>query len=266
MSVDIEISTSAVVLASSSALLNKLLGPTAEYLGNELQSFVQKRIENVRRIFSIAQRRLGDKLEEPGIVSPRVLKRVIGEGSFCEDALSLEYFGGVLASSRNKVGRDDRGSAFMELIGRLSTYQIRSHYILYTVMKRLYDGTGLNVGLDVDRKKMRTYVPLSTYVVAMEFAERERPDLILEHVIYGLVKEQLIGSDFAIGSPKTLPTYFKEGMEPGFIVEPSGLGIELYLWAHGRSDLAMKEFINRDIQFAVDVSINIPLGYKNVSQ
>ena len=265
MGIDVEISTSAIVLASS-PLLNKLLGPTAEYLGEELKSFVQKRIENVRRIFSVAERRLGDKLERPGVVSPRVLKRVLNEGSFCEDDLSLEYFGGVLASSRNEIGRDDRGSTFMELLGRLSTYQIRSHYIIYTIMKRLYDGGGLNVGIDMDRKRMRTYIPASTYIIAMEFCEKENPSLILEHVIYGLVKEQLIGADFAIGSPKSLPTYFKEDMEPGFIIEPSGLGIELYLWAHGRSDLTMQEFLNKDIQFTVNLDINISPGYKNISQ
>jgi hypothetical protein len=76
--------------------------------------------------------------------------------------VSTEYFGGVLASSRTEVGRDDRGAAFVALIGRLSSYQIRSHYFFYT------------------------FVPMQSYASAMEFGEDENFDVLLSHVLFGL--------------------------------------------------------------------------------
>lgn len=54
--------------------LSKILGPTAEYLGGELKEFTKKRITNVGNIFSNAERKLGGKVNQPGSVSPKVLK------------------------------------------------------------------------------------------------------------------------------------------------------------------------------------------------
>ena len=43
----------------SKEILVKLLGPTADYLGGEIRSYTQKAAENLGRIFSNAQRKLG---------------------------------------------------------------------------------------------------------------------------------------------------------------------------------------------------------------
>lgn len=53
----------------------------------------------MRRIFENADRQLSDEPVD-GRVSPRVLRKVLQEGSFIEDELAAEYLGGVLASSR----------------------------------------------------------------------------------------------------------------------------------------------------------------------
>src|SRR4051812_25084796 len=107
--------------AGSAQVVEKILGPTAEYLGNNLRDWTQRGVENVGRIFQTAQRKLGSKIESEGSVPPKVLKNILQEGAFCEDKLSTEYFGGVLASSRSEVSRDDRGAAFASLVGRLSS-------------------------------------------------------------------------------------------------------------------------------------------------
>lgn len=73
------------------------------------------------------------KLRRPGAVPPKVLKGIIGEAPFCDDELSAEYFGGVLASSRTGVSRNDRGAAFAALVGRLSAYEIRAHFFFTTL-------------------------------------------------------------------------------------------------------------------------------------
>ena len=46
----------------------KLLGPTAEYLGGELKSLVEKSQRNVGAIFKSAATKAGDQLGKPGEV------------------------------------------------------------------------------------------------------------------------------------------------------------------------------------------------------
>jgi hypothetical protein len=45
-----------LALLGSVKLLEKMLGPTAEYIGDGLQTWAKKRTENVRRIFSFAEK------------------------------------------------------------------------------------------------------------------------------------------------------------------------------------------------------------------
>lgn len=45
--------------------LQKLLGPTADYLGQGLKEFTQKRAQTVGRIFENAASKLGKKMEAP---------------------------------------------------------------------------------------------------------------------------------------------------------------------------------------------------------
>ena len=111
--------------AMGAYLIPKLLGPTADYLGVEMQALTEKRVNNIKGIFLNARDKLSDrKLNGPGAVSPKVLKIIINDGSYSDDALSVEYFGGVLASSKAEVSRDDRGSRLARAIDVLSTYQL----------------------------------------------------------------------------------------------------------------------------------------------
>lgn len=245
----------------ASALAYKILGPTADYLGGEMKNATEKRLENFRRIMKKARNKLGDRINSEGAVSPRVLKAVINEGSFCNDELTAEYFGGVLASSKTGVSRDDRGVVLMALLSKLSTYQIRTHYIFYSLLKKHFDGAELNMGNADDRRKMRIFLPVECYIAAMDIGKTEDPNLILEHSLYGLMKESLIYT-FAIGSEITFPDVFKNIKDFGIMFQPAGLGVELYLWAHGRGDLAMKNFINPQYQFHNEIEINIPAGAK----
>lgn len=53
-------------------IIIKMLGPTAEYLGEGFKDYTQKRIVNVKNIFSNASKKLGHKLDdEQGAVPPK---------------------------------------------------------------------------------------------------------------------------------------------------------------------------------------------------
>ena len=70
-----------LAILGSKPLLERLLGPTADYLGGELQGLVQKCNINLDRIFQAATRKLGQRLDTKGEVSPRVLKHVADRSS-----------------------------------------------------------------------------------------------------------------------------------------------------------------------------------------
>ncbi|MFC1560903.1 hypothetical protein ACFL4V_00330 [Candidatus Latescibacterota bacterium] len=94
-------------------------------------------------------------IDDEGQVPPRVLKRVLSDGWFCEDEIMREYYGGVLASSRSTINRDDRGKTYLELLSNLSTYQTRTYYIVYTILKHIFSGCELNPGIKDDLENMR---------------------------------------------------------------------------------------------------------------
>jgi hypothetical protein len=126
--------------------IKRLLGPTADYVGQGLKDLAAKAAENLHRVFIRSTALLGPNVDEPGAIPPRVLKDLLLEAPFVEDAVTSEYFSGVLASSRTSDGKDDRGVYFQSMLTRLSTYQIRTHYVLYRGLHDTFAGLGLKLG------------------------------------------------------------------------------------------------------------------------
>ncbi len=249
-----------VALLGSAKVLEKLLGPTADYIGMGAKDCVQRRRENVNRIFEKATRKLGPKIESSGTVPPRVIEGVVNGGSFCDDELGAEYFGGVLASSRSDSPRDDRGAVLNALITRLSSYQLRTHYILYTTVRKLFTGSGLTLTLK-DRPKLQTFVPYSVYAQAMQFSgsEGDQPVGMLEHVFFGLSRESLIES-FMYGQAEDLKERYPGATDEGILYTPTVLGAELFLWAHGHSSASAIDLLDPGNAFSIDVSVVIQNG------
>lgn len=262
-----DIGTGIALLASAPAakeLFVKLLGPSAEYLGEGVKSWTEKRVENVRRIFQIGVDRLGDKIDQPGSIPPKILRGIVNEGSFCEDQLTAEYFGGILAASRSGFNRDDRGITFISLLSRLSTYQIRAHYIFYQIVKMVFDGEQLHLTIPEDRNKAQIYIPLQVLVEGLEIKDDEGTNFgsILDHLMFGLAKEELIvPGDFKYGSIKTMKKFFPAASDNGVIFKPAVLGVELFLWGHGFSDLNIHEFLNIENRFDVSQGVSIASGF-----
>jgi hypothetical protein len=248
----------------SKDLVVKILGPTAEYLGAGMGNWTEHGVRNLGRVFEKATKKLGDQIDRPGAVPPKVLKRILEDAPFCDDELGAEYFGGVLASSRSDVGRDDRGAAFSALVGRLSTYQIRSHFFLYKMVRGLYEGLTENLGMVEGRQRLKTFVPMSSYSVAMEFDNKENLVTILNHVMFGLSRESLIVGEFLFGKPEHLKSRYDGVDVPGILFSPSALGVELFLWAHGRGNLNVHQFLNPTILFNSDVEITITSVIRSV--
>jgi hypothetical protein len=239
-------------------ILEKLLGPTAEYLGQGMLTFAKRRSENIQRIFSNAGKKLGDRIESPGSVPPRVLAGVLNEGSYREDKLDVEYFGGVLASARTSISRDDRAASNVALVSRLTTYQLRSHYILYRTIKRLFNGTNIAVSSPAGRLSLELLIPLSVYSTAMDFSEEEDNWSLLHHAMSGLGHEDLIEKQ---GTWNGGPIAYSIRPESEDIsVTPSVRGIELFLAAYGFGHFGVDRFLSSECEIADIAEISIPEG------
>ena len=235
-----------VLAYASKDVVTKLLGPTAEYLGGELRDFVTRRQQIAGRIFQNAATKAASRLDQPGCVPPHVLKDVISDGTFQDNDFAVEYFGGVLASSRTEVDRDDSAATYSAMLARMSAYQIRAHYIFYSIFKLLYDGKDAQISQGKFRARMRTYVSYKSFALGMEFtkAELEKFDVIISHVLYGLLKEDLIGERYQAGNPATLSV---PDVEEGWIVlDPTVPGAELFMRAHGVDYRSVNEFLLPD--------------------
>jgi len=273
-----------LALLASKDLLTKLLGPAAEYIGGEIKGLVEKGNLNIGDIFIKAYRKLGSDVEQPGAVNPRVLKNIFEDGRFCEDELAREYFAGVLASSRTKDGKDDRGVTNAKLVSNLSSYQIRTHYIFYTLLRRAFLPYGSIVSSDTHRGMMIIYIPSKTYYSGMGSLlvpsdDREKIS-VLAHSMNGLRRNDLIEDEYVYGArerflSRTLTAGSKGfGLnkrvlcEYGISFQPTPSGMEFYLWAHGLGDRDHFQFLDESLALdpieAVQLPDNVELLYTGI--
>ena len=250
------------VAAGSAKVIEKILGPTSDYIGDNVRGWAERRIANVNNIFQKAEEKLGDKIEEEGTVPPKVLKEIFDEGSFCDDELGQEYFGGVLASSRTSVSRDDRGAVYAALVGRMTTYQIRAHYIFYHATKQIYNGLPISIATPSHRDQLEVFIPFEAFLNSMGFVLEETPIVspILTHIFFGLVKDELLGNNFSYGQDDFIKSKFSNAPGSGFLFQPSVLGVELFHWAYGMGNIDVRRFFDLTISFAPKPEVFFPYG------
>ena len=225
----------------------KLLGPIAEDYGEDLLEWKRKRKENADKILLNAGEKLGEKLNSPGRVPLKVFKTVLNEGSYADDAIATEYFGGVLASSRTEVGRDDRGARLAKMIDNMSAYQLRSHYLIYSTISELFSNSGNSFNLTEARQKMQLFMSFQDYFESMEFTPPELGNpQILDHIFNGHATDGLIEGAWRYGPQESLKDLFSGVPSGGFICTPSALGAELLLWAFGYGDKHLNFLLTDD--------------------
>ncbi len=238
--------------------LQKLLGPTADYLGNGLKDFTQKRVENIGRIFQNAEKKLGEKKELLGSVPPKVLNTIINDGSYNDDGVAVEYFGGVLASSKTELGRDDRGATMAKIVDGLSTYQLRTHFLIYSTIRELFKNKEYKFNME-DRKEMEVFLPFSHYLNAMEYSAEEKAnvDSLFRHTFFGLTNDGLIENNFLYGSKEVMLKRVPKAEEDGIVCQPSALGAELFLWAFGKGNSSLAFIFSENFDPSLENMPNI---------
>lgn len=249
-----------LALLGTAHLVGRLLGPTADYVGEGLKAFTERRVNNARRIFAIALRKLGSRVEQQGGISPRVFRTILNEGSFCEDALGAEYFGGLLASSRSE-SMDDRALPYLRLVQNSSVHDLRMHYLFYTLLRRLFlDVRSIDLGKYLDRSAFRVYIPVSVIVPVLHLERNPAVAAVIDDCTLSLSSHALIDSNWLVGPRESLQGAGAEITEAGVIYRPSHLGSKLFLWVNGHPDAAANDLVSSNLTIEELADIHIPDG------
>jgi len=251
--------TTGVEILGPSAMTLKLLGPTVDYLGEGMRVWSETRMRNVRGIFDKAERKIDPSaLHDSGAVAPRVLQGILSEGSFVADELSQDYFGGVLASSHSEFGRDDRAATYIQLLARLSTYQIRTHYVLY---RGAQEACAAMPDIDLSHVAGRDhvggfFVRFPRFFTSLDLSDNEMDDLpaVLTHALVGLHREGLVGVHWHFSTDRENVSASEAGQGHefpcgGLVFGLSMFGIELFCAAHGFSGEPASIFVEPTTRF-----------------
>ena len=252
----------AVPRDKSDGLVKRILGPTADLMGSDLANWYENRSNRILEIADSAERKLGRKLDEDGSVPSRLVAMILGEGSYCDDQLMVEYLGGVLASSRTHDGRDDRGSRWVGLITSLSSYEIRLHYLLYSAAMQMYVEKGLEISWGdtsaYPAGDVSTVFDFADIVECMEFSSSESASEILPESMFALDSESLITDWYILPKHNFVNRQLKVPWDAALGFQPTPRGIQLFMWAQGIGPLWI-QFGRGDITFP-DIECPVPVG------
>ena len=242
-------------------VITKLLGPTAEYLGEGMRDLVSARAEALRKIITRATQKVGDKIEEPGVVPPKILKNVISDGSFATEEVEIEYFAGILAASRTQDGKNDRGIRALRTIQSMSTDQIRAHYILYSCIVSRYSRCPANINDDNESNKLQILLSFESFLIEMGLSVGNNAAIVASHVadtiphsLHGLKDDGLISNNVAWGPANHIR--YKWVNSPGIVVAPTRSGLELFRLGLGVNHIATNSILlDSDIQSRIDKAL-----------
>lgn len=251
---------------SAGGLVARVFGPAADELGQALARFTAFRVGNVKRIADAADRKSLTNGRD-GSINPRLVRSLLDEGSYCDDELMAEYFGGLLAAGRSPSGRDDRAVSWSALVNSMSTLQLRAHFIFYREWSyALHGRPDINIGIDRN--------PATMYLDANEIfgnlagldPDGPTPNAVGLHVLAGLSRLSLITNSWQVGRTSELLATRESGSVPAadlpfeYAVQlrPSHAGIELYGWACGMPELDPQQLVSSPEIITFDVEIPRP--------
>lgn len=199
-------------------LLERLLGPSFEYVGKAMADLLARYGNaNVSEIFGRAATRLAQS-EVEGAVHPRVLKAVIEDGSFASDPATQEYFAGLLSSA---VGEepDDAAVFFLSQVKHMSAEQVRLHHALYSLRRQAC--------MDA---LSEMFVPHNFVAAHLRLNSLSaRRSALSRLAMSGLIAQQYEHNAY-------LFLRREQTAYDGIRIAGTALGAELFLWVHGVRD------------------------------
>jgi len=130
------------------------------------------------------------------------------------------------------------------VIRELSTHQLRTHYLIYWSIKQLLNGRELSVALGNQAREMRIFLP-GTF---LDTNLKQQPNDVLDlHALAGLARHDLIDPLWWGGPVDVFAEEEPWIDEAGYLVTPTKFGVELFLWAHGYSQMHVADYLSEGV-------------------
>jgi hypothetical protein len=233
-------------------LMSRVLGPSADELGEVAKLWTAYKLRNVRRMIAAAERKSDSNLNDA--VHPRVAHQVLDSGSYCDDELMAEYYGGLLAAAKTPSGRDDRAISWSSIVTGMSAIQIRAHYLLYREWAARLHGMELNLGMDRDRARTRMDVEATEFIGLLRNDSELDPNAMISESLLGLVRLGLLNERYSFG-PRDIDNAPESPFENLLRVNIAPSGLQLYGWAQGLPGVYPGEFTKKAMAFETDPPI-----------
>ena len=212
--------SNSIIPKSIDTIIENVLGPTSKEIGQDIHS-LYKRGRDL--ILLKAFRKLRNP-EDGKKANLRVARDVFWNGSFTNEAICAEYFGGILAASRSEDGENDFGIFYVDIIKSMSSGQLKMHYIIYRTLNKALitdeQKKTLNPGQESELQREKLFFPLLEIVEQFENED-------LGTVLHGLHAKNLIEyfqtQNYKLEDNKEMP-YLE--------VQPTSLGVQLFAIAN----------------------------------
>jgi hypothetical protein len=237
-----------IITAGTIAYVGKqLLGKTFDVISSDIAGLYTS---GRNKIIQKATEKIKNK-DDGKSANLRVARDVFWNGSFTDEAICAEYFGGILASSRSDDGRDDSGIYYVDLMKSLSSKQLTLHYIFYFLLNKILvskpEKNEMSIG---DESKLQTE---KLFLSINELKTILNSDLGRD--LHALHAKGLIGylkTDNLTLKNKRLVPYLE--------ITPKSIGVQLYAVAHNKMEDWAKF---NTLDFGKFDDINVPNFYGN---
>lgn len=212
------------IITAGTALVvgKKLLGKTFDVVSADIAHLYEKGRD---KIIEKASSKISN-VDDGKSANLRVTRDVFWNGSFTDESICAEYFGGILASSRSDEGKDDTGVYYVDLIKSLSSDQLKLHYLIYHSLNKYFTAetskSQLNPGQESELAREAVFLSMNELLQITGIVDPGR-DL---HAIHA---KGLIGNFQTQGHILS-----DDRQVPYLKVSPKALGIQLYAVAHNK--------------------------------
>ena len=220
-------------------VLKKVFGPVLGELGEDMQKLYAIGRD---KILLAGYNKITNK-DDNKKANLRVTRDIFWNGSFSDESICAEYFGGILASSRSEDGKDDNGIHYTDVIKSLSSKQLQLHYVIYNSLNKLLskEEKSINVGQATELQQKLIWFS------AIEFIKQLNLKIDTDlNVLYkqGLLHEYK-ADKFNLEDSKTFPYV---------MVKPTTFGVLLYAIAHNKFEI-WNQFSNQDFGDFEDIAL-----------
>jgi hypothetical protein len=223
-------------------LLERLLGESVDVIGSQWAEGLRQK--NLQRLLKKTEARASSA--NPGTVPPRLASQVFEAAQYADEELMAEYFSGVPASARNGNGGNDGGVSWSALISRLSSDQVRLHYLIYSTMRKYAFDSEFELSNKLHDKKV--LLPLDEILQACDF-DSDHANRFAD-AVDGLMREGLIATGYSYGplegvqeeypKDKVLVAPFKSAIRIALTVH----GVRLFVWGSGHGQGGVDQYLN----------------------